>query len=73
MSANEPKNMTFIKGLLATSFGIMFMIFAYSIMLRMILFICGALLVYYGLQLLNIPVLNSAVHTIRTQVNKFLS
>lgn len=73
MNGNEPKNMNVIKGLLATAFGIMFMIFAYSIMLRMILFICGALLVYYGLQLLNIPVINNAINTIKSYASRFLS
>ena len=73
MNAHDPRNINFVKGLLVTAFGALFMIFAYTIIFRMILFICGALLLFYGLQLLNISGLNKVIHAIKGYVNKILS
>lgn len=61
MNNHQQQSISTIKGALAIAFGIMFMIFAYTIVVRMILFISGALLFYYGLQLLNIPGVNNIV------------
>lgn len=72
MNSHEPQNMKLIKGILATTIGIMFIIFAYTIMLRMILFVAGAILLYYGLQHLNIPAVNKVINTAKNYLNKFL-
>jgi hypothetical protein len=73
MAGPEVPNMTVIKGLIAVTFGITFIFFAYTIILRMIFFMCGLLLTYYGLQLLNITVFNDAIKNIRAYLKKYFS
>ncbi len=73
MDNRDFPNMAVIKGLIATSIGFMFIFFAYSILLRMIMFSCGVMLVYYGLQQLNIPALNHIINTFKSYINRFLS
>jgi hypothetical protein len=63
--------MNLIKGLIATVIGFMLLLFAYSIILRMIFFTCGVLLIYYGLSMLNIPAINNIFNSIKTQLQKF--
>lgn len=46
-------NMNVVKGLLAIIFGVMFMVFAYKIILNIIFFVAGLMLIYYGLLILN--------------------
>lgn len=58
-------NVDAIKGILAVFFGCMLVILAYSIILRMIYFIGGLLLIYYGLQKLNLPTLNKTIKKIK--------
>ncbi len=71
----ENKNlpdMTVIKGIIAVCLGIILIICSYSIMLRMLCFVAGALLVYYGVCLLNIPAINNALSYIKTHIQKVL-
>lgn len=71
MNEKETPNMDLIKGLLATVIGFMLLLFAYSIILRMIFFTCGLLLIYYGLRILNIPAINKVLNQIKSFFKRF--
>jgi hypothetical protein len=71
MNDKETPNMNLIKGLIATVIGFMLLLFAYSIILRMIFFTCGVLLIYYGLNMLNIPAISKVLTTIKVQLQRF--
>lgn len=71
MNDKETPNMNLIKGLIATVIGFMLLLFAYSIILRMIFFTCGVLLIYYGLNMLNIPAISKVLATIKVQLQRF--
>lgn len=73
MNGSQIPNMNVVKGLLAVAFGVIFIIFAYSIVLRMFFFLSGILLVYYGLQLLNLQAVNDGLATVKNFVQKFFS
>jgi hypothetical protein len=58
-------NMKIIKGIIATALGVIFMLYAYKMIVHVILFTAGALLVYYGLLMLNIPVVTKVLHQVK--------
>jgi hypothetical protein len=66
MDGQNMPNMRVVKGLLATSLGVIFMLYAYKMIIHVILFTTGALLVYYGLLMLNIPVVTNVLHKVKS-------
>lgn len=73
MNGNGLPNMNVIKGLLAITFGLIFIMFAYNIILRMIFFTCGMCLLYYGFKELDIPALKMFFATTHTYIKKLFS
>ena len=73
MNGKELPNMTVIRGLLAVTFGLVLIMFAYNIILRMIFFVSGMALLYYGFKTLELPALKTFFATMQTQIRKFFS
>ena len=69
---NGLHNIAALKGLFAVIMGLMLIVFSYGVILKMILFSLGFLLLYYGLQTLNIKALESALHTVHSHIKRFL-
>ncbi len=72
MDGQNMPNMKMIKGILATAVGIIFMLYAYKMIVHVILFTTGALLVYYGLLMLNIPAVTSVLHKVKSFLSKLI-
>lgn len=72
---NKPKNinvpnMNVIKGLLAIIFGLAFMIWAYKIIFNVIIFVIGAMLIYYGLVILKIKQVTDFIDGVVVKVKR---
>lgn len=65
MSLNNLPDLTVVKGVVAMAVGIMCIVFAYGIIMRMMCFVAGIGLVYYGLRMLNIPSLNGLLARVK--------
>jgi len=63
-------NMNVIKGLLSIIFGVMFVVFAYKIILNVIFFVTGMMLVYYGLAVLNMKQATDYVDQIVNRIRR---
>jgi len=72
MSKNEMPDLTTIKGLIATAVGVIFIVMSYSVILKTLLFVTGVVLVYYGIQMLNITALNHFLSTVKSHIKRFL-
>lgn len=70
---NENQQLQFIKSVAALATGTVLIIFAYSILIRMIMFCLGCGLIFYGVNGLNIPALTSIMKTIKTQFTKLFN
>jgi len=66
-------NMGIVKGVLAIIFGCMFIIMAYSIILRMIFFSAGLFLVYYGMKELKVPQFETSLKKAKDYISKKMS
>ena len=73
MNGKDLPNMNVVKGLLAITFGLIFVMFAYNIILRMIFFTCGLGLLYYGFKVLDLPALKHFFTTVQAQIKKLFS
>ena len=73
MNGKELPNMTVVKGLLAITFGLVLIMFAYNIILRMVFFVCGLGLLYYGFKTLDLPALKTFFETLQVQIKKLFS
>lgn len=66
-------NVTTAKGVLAVLVGLVFIFSASSIVIRMLFLAAGVFLMYYGLQMLNIPIVNNALNKVKDLIQKVLS
>ena len=73
MNQNNLPDLTIVKGVIAMALGLMCIVFAYGIIMRMMFFVAGTGLVYYGLRLLNIPALNNVLTLIKAYWNRLFS
>ncbi len=62
-----------VKGLIAVMLGIICIMLAHSIIIKMVCFIVGLFLIYYGLSILNIQVLQQGMNTIKSYCQRFFS
>ncbi|MFH1831187.1 MAG: hypothetical protein ABH827_00120 [bacterium] len=72
---NKPSipNLNIIKGILAIIFGLVFVIWAYKIIFDMILFIAGAMLIYYGLVILKVKPITDVIDHVAAKIKNILS
>lgn len=68
-SPNVP-NLNVIKGLLAIIFGLAFMIWAYKIIFNVIIFVIGAILIYYGLVILRVKQVTNLIDQMIGKIKK---
>ena len=61
---------TLVRGLLALFFGILFVGFAYRIVLRMIFFGAGISLIYYGFRVLGVTQVTDYIDTIAARAKR---
>jgi len=69
---NNLPNMTVVKGLIAILLGLILIMMSYRVIVRMLFFLGGILLIYYGLQILNIPAINNALGATKQFFKKIL-
>ncbi len=65
-------NIRMIKGLVATLVGLVLIVLSWGVILRMLLFCCGAFLLYHGVRMLDVQAFRTLTDTVKYYVNKLM-